>query len=117
NNAPDYADQVLNPDNYRDVIGLPIPGDSIAYAISKTTAALDFNGFLLVVYRAKNTPGEPGEIPLTLVSQLLLVNGRPLEIEANGSYYDPADLMVSGDWSLPQTISTMLPFDYVPPGY
>jgi hypothetical protein len=45
-------------------------------------------------------------------SQLVLVNGLPIEIEANGSYYNPADLMSMGYWAWSEKIANMLPFDF-----
>ena len=113
----DFVDQVVNPDNYKDVIGLPVNGDSIAYGIDPTTAALDFSDFLLVVYRYKNeqTNPESGDLPRSISSQLLLIGGRPVAVEANGSYFDPDDLLILGDWSPPRPIVAMLPFDYVLP--
>ncbi|MGZ3880654.1 MAG: carboxypeptidase-like regulatory domain-containing protein [Flavisolibacter sp.] len=114
----DYTDQVLNPDHYKEVIGMPVIGDSIAYAIDKTTAALDFRDFLLVMYRGKDAPG-PYQMATgssAMMSQLLLPNGRPVAVEANGSYYDAADLLILGYWSWVAKIPVMLPFDYSPPG-
>ena len=113
-----YSDQVYNPDNYKDIIGVPLPGDSIAYAINKTTAALDFSDFLLVVYRDNNaTMYFPGEVdPPSMTSELLLTGEKPIRIEANGSFYDRGDLLVLGYWSSSEKIPTMLPLDYVPPG-
>jgi hypothetical protein len=112
----DYNDQILNPDNYKDILGMSLPGDSIAYAKNKYTATLDFNDFLLVVYRGKEAPlvyqqlyNETG-----MTSQLILTNGRPIEIEANGSYYDPTGLMSLGYWAWSEKIANMLPFDYTP---
>jgi hypothetical protein len=106
----------LNPDNYKDILGMSLPGDSIAYAKNKYTATLDFNDFLLVVYRGKEAPlvyqqlyNETG-----MTSQLILTNGRPIEIEANGSYYDPTGLMSLGYWAWSEKIANMLPFDYTP---
>jgi hypothetical protein len=114
-----YSDQVYNPDNYKDIIGVPLPGDSIAYAINKTTAALDFSDFLLVVYRDNYaTMYFPGEVdPPSMTSELLLTGEKPIRIEANGSYYDRGDLLVLGYWSSSEKIPTMLPLDYVPPGH
>lgn len=113
----DYNDQILNADNYKDVIGTTLIGDSIAYAIDKTTAGLAFNNFLLVIYKGQETSIEyqqqNGGTGMT--SQLILINRRPIEIEANGSYYDPRDLLVLGYWTWSEKIANMLPFDYNPP--
>ena len=111
-----FRDQVYNPDNYKDIIGLPLPGDSIAYAIDQTTAALEFADFLLVVYHDKDAATRfPLEIDQpSMTSQLLLTGGKPVQVEFNGSYFNRGDLLVLGYWSWAEKIPTMLPFDYVP---
>jgi hypothetical protein len=38
---------------------------------------------------------------------LVLVNGLPIEIEANGSYYNPADLMSMGYWAWSEKIALL----------
>lgn len=113
----DYRDQIMNEDNYRDVIGTTIRGDSIAYAVSQTTAALDFNNFLLVTYRGKEAPPEYQQqvSGTTMTSELILINKRQVEIESNGSYYDSKDLLVLGYWTWAQKIANILPYDYSPP--
>lgn len=110
----DIHDQILNPDNYKDVIGASIRGDSIAYAIDSTTAGLYFNNFLLVNYRG-HTSADEQDNETDMMSQLVLVNKRPLEIEADGSFYDFRDLMVFGYWMWSQNVAYLLPFDYYPP--
>lgn len=110
----DIEDQILNPDNYRDVIGSTVLGDSIAYAIDKTTAGLYFDNFLLVNYRGDTLRNEEYS-SADRMSQLVLINKRPLEIEADGSFYDYRDLMVLGYWMWAQKVAFLLPFDYVPP--
>lgn len=107
-------DQILNPDNYKDVIGSPLPGDSIAYAIDSTTAGLYFDNFLLVNYRGTSSSDVQNEETYKM-SQLVLINKKPLEIEADGSFYDYRDLMVIGYWMWAQKVAFLLPFDYVPP--
>ena len=50
-----------------------------------------------------------------MMSELLLINGRPVEVLANGSYFNPEDLLSSGWWGWWEKMGTMLPFDYQPP--
>lgn len=108
----DIDDQIMNPDNYKDVIGMPLPGDSIAYAIGSTRAGLDFKDFLLVIYRGA-AEGEQNDVNMT--SQLALINKRPIEIEADGSFYNYRDLIALGYWTWSEKIFRLLPFDYSPP--
>jgi hypothetical protein len=118
-NTGNIYDQILHPDNYKDVIGKTLTGDSIAYAVDSTTAGLYFNNFLLVIYKNKIAPPEYGQqLPrngTAMMSQIVLINGQPIEIEANGNYYDPTGLMSMGYWAWSEKIANMLPFDYKPP--
>lgn len=115
----DYYDQILRQDDYKDVIGKDLlPGDSIAYAIDATTAGLEFKNYLLIIYKNKIAPVEyRQQFPKSsaaMMSQIVLINEKPIEIQANGSYYDPVDLMSTGYWAWSEKIATMLPLDYVP---
>lgn len=118
-NGEDYYDQISNPDNYKDMIGTALPGDSIAYAVNRTTAGLDFTNFLLVTYKNKMTPSDyTQQFPKSstvMMSQIILINRKPIEIQANGSFYNPADLLSAGYWAWSEKMARMLPFDYVPP--
>jgi hypothetical protein len=107
----DIEDQILNPDNYKDVIGVPLTGDSIAYAIDRTTAGLYFENFLLVLYKGPTGTEQYREVDMS--SQLVLVNKRPLEIESDGSFYDYRDLMILGYWTSSEKIRWLLPYDYI----
>ena len=112
-----YLDQMSHPDRYKDVIGGTIPGDSIAYAVNQTTAGLDFTDFLLIIYKKKAAPTEyqlRTRNGGAMMSQIILLNGKPIEVQANGNYYNPVDLMSTGYWAWSEKIAMMLPFDYVP---
>lgn len=107
----DIEDQIINPDNYKDVIGAPLSADSIAYAIDRTTAGLYFENFLLVLYKGVTETEQYKQVDMS--SQLVLVNKRPLEIESDGSFYDYRDLMILGYWTWSQQIRWLLPYDYI----
>lgn len=102
---------------YIDVLGTDVlPGDSIAGAVDSTTAELAFEQYLQVSYKNKPAPeayqrkfNAPGS---TMTSQIILLNNRPVEIQANGIYYQPTDLLTIGFWSWSEKIATLLPFDY-----
>jgi hypothetical protein len=49
-----------------------------------------------------------------LQSEITLLNGKPVEVFANGAYFNPQDLLSSGYWGWWEKIGTMLPFDYQP---
>ena len=109
-------DQIINPDDYKEIIGTALTGDSIAYAIDKTTAGLDFDNFLLILYKKKESPAEYQILynGTGMMSQIVLINQKSIEITGNGSYYAPADLLFLGYWEWSEKIGNMLPFDYVP---
>lgn len=117
--SADYYNRVLREEDYIDVIGKNIlPGDSIAYAADSVTAGLYFENYLLVIYKNKKVPFEYlKEFPqqgISMTSQISLQKNRPVVIELNGSYYDPADLVSLGYWAWSEKMARMLPFDYQP---
>lgn len=117
--SADLYDRILRQDDYKDVVGKnPLPGDSIAYAVDPVTAGFDFKNYLLVLYRHRLAPPEyRQQFPKAnagMMSQIFLLNEKPVEIQANGAYYNPADLMTSGYWAWSEKIALLLPFDYTP---
>lgn len=116
-----YYSSVMRQPNSFDSIGkIVLPGDSIAFAFDSVTAGLYFKDYLLVIYKPGTAPPEyrrqlPDPGP-AMISQILLLSETPVEVHANGNYFDPANLLASGFWSWSEKIATMLPFDYKPKG-
>ncbi len=98
-----------------------IRADSIGFAIDSLTAGLYTKDTLEVNYLLKAVPNEYKKLTglhkeeKFLISQFTFFNKRPIEIFRNGNYYGPNDLLITGYWAWWETISTMLPFDYLPP--
>ena len=118
--STDYYNRILRGPDVNNVIGRNLlPGDSIAGALDSVTAILDFNDYLLIIYTKKlAAPEYVRQYPdagTAMASQITLLNNRPIEIQANGSYYSPTDLLHTGYWSWSEKIASMLPFDYHPP--
>jgi hypothetical protein len=116
----DYYDRILRQEDYIDVVTKNIlTGDSIAYAVDSTTAGLEFKNYLLIIYKNKIAPIEyRQQLPkngAAMMSQIVLITGKPVDVEANGSYYDPTNLLSTGYWAWSEKIANMLPFDYNPP--
>ena len=112
-----YYSKVMQQEDYFDVVASPLlTGDSIAYAVDHQTAGLEFKDYLLVNYTKRPVPVEyKQQFPKTgtaMLSQATLINHPAIEIQANGSYYNPADFLTSGYWAWSEKIATMLPFDY-----
>jgi len=98
-----------------------IPADSIGYAIDSSTAGFYSKDSLEINYLWKEVPTEYKKLTLMHkhekfpVSQFTFINKKPIEIFHNGNYYGPSDLQITGYWAWWESISTMLPFDYLPP--
>ena len=112
-----YSSIMAQPDQFN-VAGGIISGDSIAYAVDDFTAGMYFPNYLMVTYKHKLAPAEYRKMfpqnSHAMMSQITLVNGRPIEIQENGMYYDPVELLNLGYWSWSEKMATMLPFDYWP---
>jgi hypothetical protein len=114
-----YYEKILAQPAEFSIIGKNLlPGDSIAYAMDSVTAGLEFENYLLVIYKNKTAPPEYRQHVLNagsaMASQITLLNKRPVAIQANGSFFEPADLLSMGYWGWSEKIATMLPFDFVP---
>ncbi|RYZ31002.1 MAG: hypothetical protein EOO10_00790 [Chitinophagaceae bacterium] len=114
-----YYSHVMSQEDFKRVIGQDIlPGDSIAYAYDSTVAGLYFDDLLLVIYKNKSVPSEFKQLfpkgGNAVMSEITLINGQPIQIYANGSYFNPEDLLSSGYWGWWEKMGTMLPFDYHP---
>lgn len=115
-----YYNHVMSQDDYASIIGQAIlPGDSVAYAVDSTVAGIYFDDYLLVTYQNKKVPFEFKQLyPRSsdaLVSEITLVNGKPIDVFSNGAYFNPEDLLSSGYWGWWEKMGTMLPYDYEPP--
>ena len=115
--SSDYYNKILAQEDYFDVVGKSkLTGDSIAYAVNNVTAGLEFKDHLLIIYKMGTAPSEYRQqypkSSAAMMSQITLVNQEPIEIQANGSYYQPTNLLSLGYWGWSEKIATMLPFDY-----
>lgn len=115
-----YYNHIMSQDDYIRVLqNQTIPGDSIAYALDSTMAGLQFPDHLLITYKHKKASQEFQQLfprsGKSMTSEITLTNGRAIEIQSNGSYYNPEDLLSSGWWGWFEKMGTMLPFDYQPP--
>jgi hypothetical protein len=114
-----YYSRIMQQSDQFDILNNQIlRGDSIAYAVDSVTAGLDFADYLYILYKNKKAPSEYWtgykDRSQAMISQLTLINGHPVEIESNGHYGKPIDLLNMGYWSWSEKLGSMLPFDYVP---
>ncbi|HEV7424491.1 MAG TPA: carboxypeptidase-like regulatory domain-containing protein, partial [Candidatus Paceibacterota bacterium] len=111
-----FRKKLLGPDS---VISHQIVlADSIGFAEDSATAGMYFKDSLEVSYKLKPVPGKYKALSkehkqeIYPVSQFVFINKKPIYVSANGYYYGPHDLKITGFWAWWETISTMLPYDY-----
>lgn len=113
-----YYEKILRQPDQFEIIGkTALPCDSIAYGMDSVTAGLYFNNYLLIIYKKGLVAAEFRQrfpdAGSAMASQITLLNDKPVAVQANGSFYEPADLLSLGYWSWSEKMATMLPFDYV----
>ena len=97
-----------------------VMADSIGFAEDSTTAGMYFKDSLEVSYKLKPIPNKYKVLSKDHkketypVSQFVFINRKPVYISANGYYFGPHDLKITGFWAWWETMSTMLPYDYSP---
>jgi hypothetical protein len=95
-----------------------LPGDSIAAAFDSVTVELNFPDYLWINYKPGTVPREyKAQFPdegTQMISQVTLINGRPIQLQSTGNYYSPTDFLNMGYWGWSEKIASMLPFDYKP---
>jgi len=122
NQTPDsaaYYEEILRQPDEKDVIGREVlPGDSIAFAVDSVTAGLYFPHHLYVNYKKGAVPVEYKQLypsgAHAMLSHIFLLDGQAVTIQANGMYYDPAEVVSSGYWGWSEKVATMLPYDFKP---
>ncbi|WP_439506009.1 carboxypeptidase-like regulatory domain-containing protein [Sediminibacterium sp.] len=101
------------------LIDIPIPGDSIAFAIDSTTAGIQFKDYLQVVYKNKQmssayvreTRGVQIGAPIT--ARLVMPDSnKVVAVLANGSYFQGKDILTMDYWAWSEKLSNMLPLDF-----
>jgi len=117
--SSEYYSKILRQPDFFNIVAKPVlPGDSIGYAVDDNTAGLEFENYLLVLYKAKPAPlayrNAYPDNSAAMLSEITLINNRPIEVQANGSYYQPLDLASFGYWAWAEKVAGMLPFDYKP---
>jgi hypothetical protein len=113
-----YNSIMEQPDENSIFSNYTITGDSIAYAIDSLTAGLEFENYLHIYYPKKiaslryhNYSPRNDKV----MSEVHMVEADPIQIQSNGSYFSPLNLITNGYWAWQEKISAMLPFDYTPP--
>ena len=113
-----YYERILSqPDLISTYSKYKIAGDSIGFQVDSITAGLEFDNYLHVIYTKASPPISYRQLSPhngRMMSELSLVTPEPIQIQSNGAYYSPVNLVSSGYWSWSEKIANMLPFDYKP---
>jgi hypothetical protein len=114
-----YYDKVLHqPDIFNLLSQSTLAGDSIAAAFDSVTVELNFPDYLWINYKPGTVPREyKAQFPdegTQMISQVTLINGRPIQLQSTGNYYSPTDFLNMGYWGWSEKIASILPFDYKP---
>ena len=113
-----YRSVLRQPDQLATYSPYTVLGDSIAYRVDSVTAGLEFSNYLYVLYTKASPPGSYQRLSphnKKMMSEMMLVEGQPIQIQSNGSFYPPSNMLTLGFWAWSEKISSMLPFDYRPP--
>ena len=119
NDSSEYYERILRQPDQIDILNPNLlTGDSIAYAVDSLTAGVAFDDYLQILYTKKTVPTEFKRLypkqSTAMLSQITLLNNKPIEVQSNGIYFDPMDLMHMGYWSWSEKVGTLLPLDYKP---
>jgi hypothetical protein len=116
-----YFHTTLRQPDYTETYGADLlTGDSILERSAGSNPILFFTDYLFITY--KNETEEEGFVksqfpvrrPSYQRSYITLLNDHALEIEVNGSYFDPRDLLSSGYWAWSDKMADYVPFDFDP---
>ncbi|MGN6195617.1 MAG: carboxypeptidase-like regulatory domain-containing protein [Ginsengibacter sp.] len=107
---PDYVD-LINLKNFSFK-------DAVTFDSATKEKEFYFDNWLQVIYKNANFKmdyliknGMPKYLKMNQVSTAYLINEEPLQIEKNGSYFDPMNLLSYGYWGWCK-MAEMLPTDY-----
>ena len=106
-NSFNYNKKLMDePDSIYNVTPQRLATDSFAFKIDSVTAGMFFENSLVISYKYP-------DLNKTVYSFVKLHNPEPLHIFENGSYYTSMNFFTESFWAAHETISRMLPFDFV----
>lgn len=112
-----YYNRVMNEPDVNVKVGRSLlTRDSMGYMKDSSLFVLNDTNYIHVVYRNKTLPVAYQQLypkdGSSWASEFVLIRHVPIELFANGSYFDPTDLMFGGFWGWWEKLGTMLPIDY-----
>lgn len=115
-----YYTSVLRQEDYIDVVASHLLTADSVMIQRDSSAVLQFSNYLHVTYKKGEEErayleryGErrPPQFPR---SDVVLLQGNPVVVEASGTYYPPQELFSLGYWAWSEKIAHLLPLDYDP---
>jgi hypothetical protein len=100
-----YTSVFQKPDFYDKYISLN--ADSISFVQDDGKKSIFFTGKLHILYQNKKEE-------ISWQSEINLVTPAAIQIEKNGSYYPPQELLSNGYWAIHEKFANTLPIDYQP---
>lgn len=115
-----YYSSILRQDDFKDVIFPALLTADSVMSQQDSSVVLFFPNYLHITY--KNGKEEQGYLdkygerrkPWFPRSNLVLLQGNPVIVEASGTYFPPQDLFSLGYWSWSEKVAHLLPVDYKP---
>ncbi len=118
--SSEYYSRILRQPDFTDVVNPRLlTADSIVTR-SDSSRILNFPDYLHITYKKGLEEEEYlrryGEMrkPWHPRSDIVLLNGSPILVEASGSYFPPQELFSLGYWAWSEKIAQMLPIDFDP---
>ncbi|HTE33080.1 MAG TPA: carboxypeptidase-like regulatory domain-containing protein [Chryseolinea sp.] len=82
--------------------------DSLMIDNEDNSKSLYFESKLEVIYNDRSPRFKQQQ------SEIYLMTPEPIQIQENGSYFSPREMIVSDHWAVYEKVANLLPFDYIP---
>lgn len=115
-----YYNRILNQPDFIDIVNPRLLTADSLISRQDSTRLLHFPHYLHITYKKGLEEEEYlqrfGELrkPWHPRSDVVLLQGNPIVIEASGSYFPPQELFSSGYWAWSEKIAQLLPVDFNP---
>lgn len=115
----DRYEKILGQNDFVDILNPRfLTYNSIAKPVDSNNIAVNFKDYLYITYPGKKpsveyyTRNNNKAYDSCITALVTLNSADPIIVTNSGSFYNPANLIMSGYWSWSEKIATMLPFDY-----
>jgi CarboxypepD_reg-like domain len=122
--APDsleYYERIMRQDDFKEVYGLSLlTADSLIIRVEGACKILFFTDYLYVTYKKEMEEEDyiryhgENRTPTFQRSYLTIPDLNPVEIDENGNYTPPQEILTSAYWGWSEKMADFLPVDYKP---